>query len=568
MKSWWEKYPDRLDFEILELKDAGILCELDKTALAEGAVVLHLVTEVEGYPGLKLRVVYPEFYPEFPFEIEAPDLNLAHHQNPFEKNLCFLDNPGENWAGAKDTVARFIQDRLPTVLRAANTDQKNSLESPRSEPFSNFISFDSGSMVFFDSSWVIPTEECGGRLIIGITEKPNNGIFRGAVLEVHGRDGIVLATAANELSEIYKSRFTGRWVRFDKPPVANDKVKIYEQAVSFDKRLGKPLANKWDTDIIGILFPEETKWRENGDGWLFLSKTTKNNRYSLLMARGGRAGKADIQGRNPALRGLENKKVAVFGLGCLGAPSALEFAKAGVGELRLLDNDYVEPGTIVRWPFGLQSAAGKDKSHFLSHMIAADYPFTKVMCAVCRLGKAQLSSASNNDLSERAVLTKILDGIDLIYDATAELTINRLLSSLAAERGIPYILVAGTPGMWGGRIVRIKQGEGQGCWSCYRHATMEGEIPSPMSDEVNGLVAPEGCSAPTFTGTSFDASEISMGGVRLAVSTLMEDISGGYPATPWDVAIVNLRDKNGASVLPQWQSHHLAKHQKCHCEHK
>jgi molybdopterin/thiamine biosynthesis adenylyltransferase len=342
-------------------------------------------------------------------------------------------------------------------------------------------------------------------------------------------------------------------------------MKIYEQAVSLDKRLSKPMNNKWDTDIISILFPEETQWRGERDGWMFLCKTTKQNRFSLRLARGGRAGRADLQGRNPALHGIENKKVAVFGLGCLGAPSALEFAKCGMGELRLLDNDYIEPGTVVRWPFGLQTAAGRDKSTLIANMIAADYPFTKVTYALCRLGRAQWTPERDNGLSEKAILANLIDGADLIYDATAEVTVNRVLSNIAAESGIPYIQVAGTPGMWGGRVVRIRPGEGRGCWSCYRHATMEGDIPSPIADEVNGLVAPEGCSAPTFSGTAFDASEISMAGVRLAISTLMENIEGGYPSIDWDVAVINLRSENGAVIPPQWSIHQLSKHPKCNC---
>jgi hypothetical protein len=159
----------------------------------------------------------------------------------------------------------------------------------------------------------------------------------------------------------------------------------------------------------------------------------------------------------------------------------------------------------------------------------------------------------------------MLDGVDLLYDATAELTVNRVLSKLAAERGIPYILVAGTPGMWGGRVVRVLPKEDKGCWACYRYATEEGVIPSPIFDAKNGQVAPEGCRAPTFSGTNFDALEISMAGVRMAVSTLMEGVHGGYPSINWDIAVINLRDKFGAVIPPQWTTHHLLRHPKCDC---
>jgi molybdopterin/thiamine biosynthesis adenylyltransferase len=569
MKPWWGKYPERLDFEIQELKDAGILCEQDKTALAEGTVVLHLVADVVDHPGLKLKVVYPEFYPEFPFEIESVDLALPHHQNPFAKNLCFLDNPGENWDGANDTVARFIQDRLPKVLIAGNSDQKNDLESPRSEPFSNFIRFSQESIIFIDSAWSIKSDVSSGKLLMGLNMQPNTAAVRGSVLEVQDRDNNVLASADDEIKNICQKKLTGRWVRFDHPPASNDLEKIFLEAVSKDKRLGsKPLHNQFNIDVIGILFPEETKWREKGDGWIFIVRTFERGKVHPLLVRGGRAGRRDLQGRNPSLRGIENKKVAVFGLGCLGAFSAMEFARCGVGELRLLDDDQVEPGTIVRWPFGLQTAAGRDKSSLLASIITADYPFTRVAPCLCRLGRAHWPSNDSRGPTERDIYNHMLDGVDLVYDATAEIPINRVLSNLAAERGIPYILVAGTPGMWGGRVVRILPDENHGCWACYRHATHEGVIPTPISDEINGTIAPEGCRAPTFTGTNFDASEISMAGVRMAVSTLMRDVDGGYPSIGWDVAVVNLRDESGAAIPPQWSTHQLAKQPKCHCNGK
>lgn len=569
MKPWWERYPGRREFELQELEAAGILCELDKSALAEGAVVLHLIADVKGYPGLKLRVTYPDLYPTMPFEIEAPDLSLPHHQNPFDKNLCLLDNPGENWRPAEDTVARFIQDRLSDVLGAGCSDQKSDLEARRSEPVSNYFKFSANSIIFFDSAWSVASGVRSGKLIIGINELPNEAVFRGAVLEVRDRDSSLLASSAGEIAEAFKKKLKGRWVRFDRAPASRELKDIFAEAVSMDNRLirllDNPQKNSCNVDVIGVLFPEETRWRETGDSWMFIVRTVRNGKTYPLLVRGGRAGRSDLQGRNPSLAGLWSKKIAAFGLGCIGAASVLEFARCGVGELRLLDDDHVEPGTTVRWPFGLQTAAGKDKGWLLGSIIAADYPFTNIVASACRLGKAYWRPNGEGGLSERELLARMLDGVDLVYDATAEPMINRALSELSAERGIPYILVSGTPGMWGGRLVRIRPSENHGCWSCYRHATMGEEIPVPRADEVNGLVAPEGCSAPTFTGTNFDASEISMGGVRLAISTLMEGIEGGYPPIDWDVAVINLRDEVGGVIPPQWSTHKLIKHPDCHC---
>ena len=74
--------------------------------------------------------------------------------------------------------------------------------------------------------------------------------------------------------------------------------------------------------------------------------------FELYFARAFRAGPGEASVRTPELRSLGAKTIAQFGVGCLGAASALEFVRAGIGELRILDRDHVDPGTIGRWPLG------------------------------------------------------------------------------------------------------------------------------------------------------------------------------------------------------------------------
>lgn len=548
-----------------QLEANGALCEVDQTALAEGVAVINLSMNIGEYAGLNIQVVFPEIYPLVPFQAYAPDLSLPHHIQPFSKNICLLDDPGNTWR-CDDTVASFMVHQLPKVLAAGADSNKNDLEAPRSEPLTNYLQFAPRSMVFFDSFWSVPEGAESGRLVIGSNEPFHHSFIRGAIFEVRDKAGNILVQADSEIKNSYGKRLAGRWVRINNLPCFHSVDALYEMALAVDKQIKKPLATHGDFEILGILIQEETKWRETGDSWIFLVRTVKNNRTSpFMLVRGGRAGRRDLQGRNPALCGMENKSVALFGLGCLGAPSALELAKCGTGKLMLLDDDHVEPGSTVRWPFGLQSAAGLEKSMLLFHVINRDYPYTNVSAFVTRLGNATWPTTDPVGLRERDVLLKMLEDANLVFDATAEFSINNMLAMLAAEQGIPYIAIAGTPGMWGGSIIRIRPGKDNACWNCVWHAVNDGSIPSPNADTDNGVVAPEGCSAPTFTGTAFDAAEISMGGVRLAVSTLMEDTTGGYPSTEWDVAIVNLRDVNGNLIPPHWQTFKLKRHPKCQC---
>src|SRR3712207_3876848 len=121
-QKWWERWPGRLEYELERLDALGIPYERDEEVFAEGALVLRLWPTVDGEK-IFLVARFPDFYPYTRFEVEAPDLNLPHHQAPFGKNLCLIGLASENWRAA-DTLADFIRDRLPNVLKAGRSEDK------------------------------------------------------------------------------------------------------------------------------------------------------------------------------------------------------------------------------------------------------------------------------------------------------------------------------------------------------------------------------------------------------------------------------------------------------------
>jgi molybdopterin/thiamine biosynthesis adenylyltransferase len=260
--------------------------------------------------------------------------------------------------------------------------------------------------------------------------------------------------------------------------------------------------------------------------------------------------------RIPELAPLSKRCIAVIGLGCIGAPSVLEFARAGAAELRIMDHDTIDPGNAVRWPFGLL-VAGQGKAEVLRDFIHNHYPYTRVSISGHKLGEVD-----DDRKSDLAVLDEFLDGVDLIFDATAEVGVERLMSDLATEHKIPFVYISATPGGWGGQVARIIPGLTQGCRRCLQYSFSDGSIVLPPGDPGEH-VQPAGCAAPTFTGANFDLTEISLTGVRLAVSTLCLGEKTGYPDLGWDVGILSLRDSAGRPVPPTWQTYNLDRHPKC-----
>lgn len=565
LKPWWDRWPGLLEYELQKLDEAGIAYELDEEARARGFIRLRLKAAVGGKE-LSLVATYPDLFPYVRFEVCAPGLDLPRHQNPFTKGLCLIGRASENWE-VDDTLAGFITERLPLVIETALSEDSEEVaarEEHQGEPFSDYYPYREDSICIVDSSWELSPEISAGELVIGL--EANAGLLlRGAVLEVRDAQGAIMAQADPVVARLYPKRISGRWVRRAEPIPEANALEFFNTLASEHSHLRKPLrqvVSGGNIELTAVLFREEQRWREHGDGWVFAVKAEqgagRGRKQIAYFARVGRAGRDDLAARVPEVNILRERTIAVVGTGGIGGPSALEFARCCVRELRTLDGDFADPATSIRWLFGYP-AAGLKKVGSIEQFIAAHYPYTKVVPFYHRIGSIAETGLEPSDLLE---LHKLLDGANLLYDATAEVGLHHLLSDLAAERRIPYVCVSTTPGAWGGRILRIKPGKTEGCWMCLQHATSDGTIPRPPSDP-SATVQPRGCADPTFTGAGFDVAEVALNGVRLAVSTLADGKEDAYPDAGWDVAIISFRDGRGRKIEPRWQTFPLRRHPWC-----
>lgn len=279
----------------------------------------------------------------------------------------------------------------------------------------------------------------------------------------------------------------------------------------------------------------------------------------LYFTRAAWVAPGGVSARAPELRPLRDRVVALFGVGCLGAPSALEFARAGVGELRILDDDHVDPATVGRWPLGF-GVAGLLKVQVIADFIGKNYPSTRVVPLKHRIGV--VPSPEGEVHSDHGAIRRMTGGASVIYDATAEIGVQHYLSVVAADLHIPYVAVVGTHGGWGGEVLSIAPGRTGGCWMCYRLAIEDGSIPVAPSDP-QGKIQPRGCGDVTFTAAGFDMTEVAVLAVRTAVAGLCRGVSGGYPEAPWDVLTLTLRDEAGRLIVPEIRGYSLPRHERC-----
>jgi len=283
------------------------------------------------------------------------------------------------------------------------------------------------------------------------------------------------------------------------------------------------------------------------------------NTASIIKA--ARYGQVDRFLRAPELAVLAQKSVAVFGLGCIGAPSALEFARAGISRLWLMDPDTVDPSSTMRWPLGI-TTAGFPKGDVLMHFINANYPHTKVEQFRYKLGAAKPKDIDG--ALEEELLQPVLTQASLIYNATAEPGVQRYLADLAADYDIPYLSVNATQGGWGGEVIRIVPQLTAGCWSCLQRHYAEKNMDLPVAPEdKTGTAQAFGCATSTFTGAGFDILHIAAAGVRAAVSVLAAGAEGAYPPMPWDSMVIRLRDSHGGLIPPEHEVFSIKRHPNC-----
>lgn len=272
---WWVTNPGRLEYELKALDEHNLRHSRDEAAFSAGLLRLNVDVPIEGRVE-KLVVVFPDLYPYFRFEIYAPELALDHHQNPFTKALCLVGRSTENWH-TKDTLASFLVDRIPQVLRAGTccdpTEARTIDEEHQAEPYSNYYSYHPGASVVLDASWTIDRRHQSGFIVLGIRSL-RAPLLCCAALEVRDEDGRILAEADAGLKHVFgHSCIKGRWLRIDSFPPTDDTAKLFNLLQILD-----PHANKIDSypidcgrlQVRAALFPEEVNnWRQLDNGWLF-----------------------------------------------------------------------------------------------------------------------------------------------------------------------------------------------------------------------------------------------------------------------------------------------------------
>jgi hypothetical protein len=181
----------------------------------------------------------------------------------------------------------------------------------------------------------------------------------------------------------------GRWValediRPERPPA----LALLAAAAAVDNTSERRLARKLETKkrlesastFLGVTFLEQGPTRhETRRTWLFADLRQRREQTPEVrwFVRAQALSRGERQRRVPELAGLASVRAVVVGAGSLGAPIAVELAKAGVGVLDIVDFDTYDVNNSVRHVIGARQA-GNEKTAALGEYCRALNPFVDV----------------------------------------------------------------------------------------------------------------------------------------------------------------------------------------------
>ncbi|MCX7359394.1 MAG: molybdopterin-synthase adenylyltransferase MoeB [Alphaproteobacteria bacterium] len=151
----------------------------------------------------------------------------------------------------------------------------------------------------------------------------------------------------------------------------------------------------------------------------------------------------------PGQQRLKAASVAIVGAGGLGAPAALYLAAAGVGRLRLIDDDTVSLDNLQRQIIFRDADVGVSKVERAQAALAALNDNVAVEIEGKRLTDANAEY--------------LLQGADFVLDGTDDFETRFAVNAAVRSLGVP--LVSGAVGRWDGQIATFARGGP--CYRCF-----------------------------------------------------------------------------------------------------
>ena len=149
----------------------------------------------------------------------------------------------------------------------------------------------------------------------------------------------------------------------------------------------------------------------------------------------------------PGQQRLKAARVGLIGLGGVGAPAALYLAAAGVGALRLIDDDTVALSNLQRQIAFDSADLGRPKVEAGAGALTALNPHVRIETVADRLDEQNAA--------------RLIEGCDVVIDGTDDFATRFAVNAACVGAGVP--LVSGALGRWSGQVGVFA---GRPCYRC------------------------------------------------------------------------------------------------------
>ena len=136
----------------------------------------------------------------------------------------------------------------------------------------------------------------------------------------------------------------------------------------------------------------------------------------------------DYIGKN-GQKNLSKAKIAIIGIGAIGSQTSSLLARAGIGQLKLIDRDSIELNNLQRQTLFNESDIKKPKSIQAKKHLEKINSSIKITCL-------------NEDLNNEKI-SELIGKVDLILDCTDNLETRFLINDYSLKNNIPWIYSAG-----------------------------------------------------------------------------------------------------------------------------
>ncbi|HVE72604.1 MAG TPA: ThiF family adenylyltransferase [Thermoanaerobaculia bacterium] len=540
MSAWFERDPARLDREVAAWREHGFT--LNQDAFRDG-FVRFVGAVTYDHLSYGVRVDYPQGFPYQRPEVFLPDVTPTsedRHRTLVDGLLCLRGYLPDEW-DSEDLGVDLLPD-LDTWLHGHFTGEWENEHRAADLSFLPRIGFRS----------ILVGPEFQRRL-----DTPHGRLP--AFEYVHGNNHVIHVTTSRPVFEgaLQRSDDSIAYVRLQQAPLALGRLFRQSETgglapadvlTTLDHELAGTRATlegylrvhrRWrEGTIVCLQFPLPG---EDEPRWVWEALVLHPQR-GLLPVQVNYGSDLFNRVRNELdTATLKDARALILGQGSIGAPVAIDLARAGVGNLTLLDVDFIAIGNLTRHPASIRHL-GMPKTLAVRDLILERIPGASITPGIN-------GNPITNLYHHYDELRTLAADHDVVAVCVGNDNLHQYLNEILLQEHARAVYAWVYVDAAAGRVVRVLP-DSTGCMRCLNLWIAENPerygITPRIPKDINKLPLDYGCNTPAVPGSGFDTTRIALAQTRMVLQLLL----GDQAAYPYDDADHRLLINRPLTAIP------------------